>query len=79
LFLSGSRGQTGYPIRLGALRDNGVDATFVSAGLGMATLRWSIDLAARREVKGGDETMVLASMRFWGPREAAPAIEPMGN
>jgi hypothetical protein len=45
----------------------------------MATTRWSIDLAARREVKGGDETMVLASMRFWGPREAAPAIETMAD
>jgi hypothetical protein len=75
LFLSGSRGQTGYPIRLGALRDNGVGATYVSGGLGMSTLKWSVDLAARREVKGGDETMVLASMRFWGPREASPGLD----
>jgi hypothetical protein len=75
LFLSGSRGQTGYPLRLGALRDDGIGATYVSGGLGMSTLKWSIDLAARREVKGGDETMVLASMRFWGPREASPGLD----
>ncbi|MDQ3337816.1 MAG: hypothetical protein M4D80_21865 [Myxococcota bacterium] len=75
LFLSGSRGQTGYPIRLGALRDGGLDATYVSGGLGMSTLKWGIDLAARRAVKGGDEMMVLASMRFWGPREASPSLD----
>lgn len=75
LFLSGQRGQTGYPLRVGALRDEGLGATFVSGGLGMSTLKWSIDLAVRREVKGGDETMALASMRFWGPREAAPSLD----
>lgn len=75
LFLSGQRGQTGYPLRVGALRDNGAGATYVSGGLGMATLKWSVDLAARREVKGGDETMIIASMRFWGPREASPALD----
>jgi hypothetical protein len=41
----------------------------------MATLKWSIDLAARRCTQGGDETMVLASMRFWGPREATPRLD----
>ena len=75
LFLSGQRGQTGYPIRVGALRDEGLGSTFVSGGLGMSTLKWSIDLAARRAVKGSDETMVLASMRFWGPREATPGLD----
>ena len=75
LFLAGSRGQTGYPLRVGALRDDGLGATYVSGGLGMSTLKWSIDVGARREVKGGDETMVLASMRFWGPREASPGLD----
>jgi hypothetical protein len=41
----------------------------------MATMKWSVDLAARRAVKGGDETMVLASMRFWGPREGSPGLD----
>jgi hypothetical protein len=75
LCLSGSRGQTGYPIRAGALRDEGLGATFVSGGIGMSTLKLSIDLAVSREVKGGDESMALASMRFWGPREAAPTLD----
>lgn len=75
LFIAGTRGQTGYPIRIGGLRDNGAGATYVSGGLGMATLKWSIDLAVRRSVKGSDEMMALASMRFWGPREATPGLD----
>ncbi len=70
--------QNGYPIRVGALRDNGLDATFVSGGIGFATLRWGVDVGARRQVKNGDETLVLASMRFFGPRMAAPGIDPDG-
>jgi len=75
LFLHGDGGQSGYPIRVGALHDNGLGATYLSAGLGFATVTWGIDVAGRREVKGGDETMIIASMRFFGPRLAAPAIE----
>jgi hypothetical protein len=79
LFLRTSSGQTGWPVRIGGLRDNALGATYISGGLGMATMKWGIDIAARREVKGGDETMVLASMRLWGPRDAAPSIETMGD
>lgn len=75
LFLRGSGGQTGYPIRVGALHDNGLGATYLSAGLGFATVTWGVDLAGRREIKGGDETMIIASMRFFGPRLAAPSVE----
>lgn len=75
LFLRGDGGQSGYPIRVGALHDNGLGATYLSAGLGFASLTWGIDVAGRREIKGGDETMVIASMRFFGPRQAAPAIQ----
>ena len=77
LFLTGSRGQNGYPFRVGALRDQALDATYVSGGLGMTTMKWSIDLAARRQIKNGDETMVLASMRLWGPRESAPSLDTL--
>ncbi|HEU4732641.1 MAG TPA: hypothetical protein VFT22_32320 [Kofleriaceae bacterium] len=76
LFLSGSGGQSGYPIRVGALHDgNGAGATYLSLGLGFASASWGIDVAGRREVKGGDETLVIASMRFFGPRLAAPSVE----
>jgi hypothetical protein len=73
LFLRG--GQNGYPIRIGGVHDNALDATYVSGGIGIANIKWGIDIAARREVKGGDETLVLASMRFFGPRMAAPGVQ----
>ncbi len=75
LFLSGSGGQSGYPIRVGALHDDGLGATYLSAGLGFAATTWGIDLAGRHEVKGGSENLIIASMRFFGPRLPAPAIE----
>jgi len=71
--------QNGYPIRLGALKDNNVDGTYVSGGIGMSTLKWSLDIGGRRQVKGGDESMVLASMRFFGPRMPAPTLDAGGG
>jgi hypothetical protein len=75
LFLRPSNGQSGFPIRAGALRDNGLDATYLSAGLGYATMKLAIDVAARMAVTGPDDTMFIASMRFFGPRLRAPAID----
>jgi len=74
-FLRTSGGRTGFPIRIGALHDDALNSTYVSAGLGMTSMSWGIDVGARREVKGGDDMLVLASMRFFGPREPAPSIE----
>jgi hypothetical protein len=67
--------QNGFPIRLGALHDNEFDTTYVSAGLGMASMKWGLDVGGRRQVKGGDEMMVIASMRFFGPRMTAPSLD----
>jgi hypothetical protein len=75
LFLRGSDGQTGYPIRAGVLHDNALGATYLSAGLGFTSMRFGIDVAGRREISGGDETMLVASMRIFGPRFAAPGLE----
>jgi hypothetical protein len=75
LFLRGGDGQSGYPIRVGALHDNGLDATYLSAGLGFTSVRFGIDVAGRKEISGGDETLIVASMRVFGPRFAAPGIE----
>jgi hypothetical protein len=76
LFLRNSGGQSGFPIRIGALHDAvGSGATFLSAGLGFASISWGIDVAGRREVSGGDETLVIASLRFFGPRLPAPSVE----
>jgi hypothetical protein len=71
--------QNGFPIRLGALHDNQFDTTYVSAGLGMASMKWGIDVGGRRQVKGGDEMMILASMRFFGPRMASPSLDSAGS
>jgi hypothetical protein len=65
----------GFPIRIGGIRDNNSSANFVSGGIGFATLKWGLDVGARRQFDGGDETLVLASMRFWGPRMPAPSLE----
>jgi len=75
LFLRGSGGQVGYPLRIGGVHDNGLGSTYITGGLGLVALKWGLDVAARREVKGGDETVILASMRFFGPRLAAPGVE----
>jgi hypothetical protein len=68
-------GNYGIPLRVGGLADTGLDAKYVTGGLGIANLRWGIDIAARKEVSGGDETLILASMRFYGPRLGAPALD----
>jgi hypothetical protein len=75
LFLRGGDGQSGYPIRVGAVHDNGLGATYLSAGLGFTSVRFGIDVAGRREVSGGDETLIVASMRIFGPRFASPGLE----
>jgi hypothetical protein len=75
LFLRPGSGQSGLPIRAGALRDNGLDATYLSAGAGYATMKVAFDVAARFAVTGSEDTMFIASMRFYGPRLRAPAID----
>jgi hypothetical protein len=75
LFLTGNHSQSGYPIRVGALHDNALGATYLSAGAGYASLNWGIDIAGRREVNGGNETLIIASMRLFGPRLPAPAVQ----
>jgi len=75
LFLRTNDGQSGFPIRAGALVDNGLDQTYLSAGVGYATMKLAFDVAARYAITGGDDTMFIASMRFFGPRLRAPAID----
>lgn len=69
-FFSGAGGQQGYPIRLGALHDVALDGTYVTGGLGFTTMKLAVDVGARRQVAGGDELLVIASLRLWGPRQA---------
>ena len=71
LFLRTSNGQTGFPIRLGALHDSGLGATYLSGGVGLAGMKYGFDVAARRAISGAADTMVIASMRIYGPRMRA--------
>lgn len=74
LFLRGGR-STGFPLRIGGLHDGGTDTSYVTAGVGLANMAWGFDVGARRAVKGGDDTLVLASLRIFGPRYPTPALE----
>lgn len=74
LFLSG--GKNGYPLRVGALHDNSKATTLLSAGIGFATLRFAVDVTGRMSISGPNDKMVIASMRFYGPRQPAPALGP---
>lgn len=68
-FLTGRNGQVGYPIRAGALHDVGTDGTYVTGGLGFATMKMGIDIAARKQVSSGDELLITAGIRLYGPRQ----------
>ena len=61
-------GTGAIPLRVGGLRDNGLGATYVSAGVGYAHMKGAVDVAGRYAVSGGDGTMIIASLRFYGPR-----------
>jgi len=71
-FLSTRNGQVGYPFRIGALHDVGDKTTHLTAGLGFTTMKIGIDVAARREVSGGKELLLIAAVRIYGPRQPAP-------
>jgi hypothetical protein len=64
-FVSTANGQAGYPIRVGALHDNGLNATYLSAGLGIKTTGYGIDVAGRTAVSGPNDKMIIASMRLF--------------
>lgn len=68
-------GKTGFPLRVGGLHDSNGDATYVTGGLGFATLKYGLDVGAQRQVKNGSELLVVASFRFFGPRFAGPTVE----
>lgn len=68
-FVRSSDMQTGYPVRAGVVHDVGSDGTYLSAGLGVAAAKLGVDLGARRQIAGGDELVVQASLRFFGPRQ----------
>jgi hypothetical protein len=68
-FLSSTHNTVGYPIRLGAVHDVADGTTDLTAGLGFATMKMGIDVAARKQVSGaGDDLLITAAIRIYGPR-----------
>lgn len=66
-FISTQGGRIGYPLRAGAVHDVAT-GTFVTGGAGIATMKMGFDIAARKQVADGDELLVTASLRVFGPR-----------
>jgi hypothetical protein len=73
-FLQPGSRTMGYPIRIGGLHDRASERTYGSLGLGVATATVGIDVAGRRAFSGDSETLIIASLRFYGPRDA-PTLE----
>lgn len=67
-FLSTSDRQSGFPLRVGAVHDVARGGTYIGGGAGFASHKLGFDIGVRRQVAGGDETVVQASVRVFGPR-----------
>ena len=72
-FISASDMQSGYPLRVGAVYDHQLESTYLTAGVGSMTTKMGLDVGARKQVDGGEELMVHASLRVFGPRQPSPA------
>jgi hypothetical protein len=70
-FLTAAHGSQGYPIRAGAVHDVADGTTAVTGGVGFATMKMGIDVGARKEVSGGDELLITAAIRVYGPRNSS--------
>jgi hypothetical protein len=67
-FLSSGDRQTGYPLRGGVVHDVALDATYLTAGLGIMTSGVAFDVGGRKQLDG-DELTIVASLRIFGPRQ----------
>ena len=72
-------GKTAIPLRAGALRDNGLDGTYLSAGVGVADIKWGLDVAGRFAVSGPADTTIIARLRLYGPRLGARGTDQFGE
>ncbi len=66
-FFSSADRQSGVPVRLGGVYDVPGSGAYVTAGGGYMTRSAGVDVGARYQVSGGDELMMLASVRILGP------------
>lgn len=70
--LTSGNGQSAYPLRVGGVFDRQVDSGYITGGVGFGTVKLGLDIGARKQVSGGDELMIQASLRLFGPRQAQP-------
>jgi hypothetical protein len=66
-FIVDSKQQAGYPLRIGAVYDNTFDGTYVTGGAGYRSMSVGLDVGVRKQVAGGDELMVIGSVRVFAP------------
>ena len=56
---------SGYPLRVGGVYDSSDSSTWVTGGIGYTNPKLGIDIGARKQVEGGDELLILASLRLF--------------
>lgn len=66
-FLQSADQLSGYPIRAGIVHDRELEGTYATAGLGYTSMKVGLDVGARKQIDGGDELMVQAGLRVFGP------------
>ena len=69
-FIRTSSGQFGVPLRIGGVHDDVDGGNYLSGGLGFATMTMAFDVGARKEFNNSNQLLVIASLRFFGPRGA---------
>lgn len=67
-FITTADRQAGYPLRGGVVHDVALDATYLTAGLGIMSSGVAFDVGGRKQLSG-DEFTILASLRIFGPRQ----------
>jgi hypothetical protein len=75
-YLTSKNNQSAYPIRVGGVYDNQLESGYLTGGLGFGSAKLGIDIGARKQVSGGDELMVQASLRLFGPKQNQPRQMP---
>ncbi len=63
--------QSLFPLRAGGVYDKGLSAGYITGGLGFVTMKMGMDVGVRKQLSGGDELVVVGSLRLFGPRRAA--------
>jgi hypothetical protein len=69
-YVRSSGSENGYPLRAGALFDAASSGTYLTAGLGATNGKLGLDVGGRFQIDGGDEMMIVGSLRLYGPRLA---------